>query len=102
MDREGDKVRQLIAERAATRYGIPGHDMSKARDGEDLQGWADRMVAAGRYSPGMSGGQMRVEVGDGPLVYMLPPERFAELYGGVPQDFGPQWLEMKTRRPRGK
>lgn len=102
MDKEGDAVRRLIAERAAARYGIPGHDMRKAKAGEDLQGWVDRQVAAGNYYPGMSVGKMIVDVGDGPLVYMLPPERFAELYGGVPQDFGPQWLEMQKRKPRRK
>lgn len=101
-DREGDKVRRLIAERASARYGIPGHDMQKAKDGEDLEAWADRMVASGLYRPGMSEGQTRVYVGDGPLVYMLPPERFAELYGQVPPDFGQQWLEMQKSRPRRK
>ena len=92
MDKDGDKIRRMIAERALGRSGRVGYDSG------GMEGWTDRMVAAGRYKPGITNGQMRIDVGDGPLVAVLPPERFAELYGQVPPDFGPQWLEMQKAR----
>ena len=94
MDKDGDKIRRMIADRARARPGADGYDAG------GMEGWIDRMVAAGRYRPGMANGQMQIDVGDGPLVAVLPPDRFAELYGQVPPDFGPQWLEMQRARPR--
>lgn len=89
-----DKIRQMIRERALARGTAKGYDSG------GMEGWTDRMVAAGRYSPGITNGQMQVDVGDGPLVATLPPERFAELYGQVPPDFGPQWLKMQQSRKK--
>ena len=94
MDKDGDKIRRIIAERARARAGADGYDAG------GMEGWIDRMVAAGRYRPSITNGLMRIDVGDGPLVATLPTERFVELYGQVPPDFGPQWLEMKKARPR--
>jgi hypothetical protein len=99
VDRDGDKIRRLIAERAAARYGTPGHDMRKAKDGEGLEAWTDRQVALGNYYPSGRGGMNEIEIGEAMVVPMSPGE-FADRYGGVPPEFGPRWLELRKLRQR--
>lgn len=99
MDKEGDKIRQMITARATARYGTPGHDMHKARPGEELPAWVDRQVALGNYYASGRDGLNRIEIGT-TVVAPMDPEEFADRYGGVPPEFGPKWLELKKLRPR--